>query len=312
MKSKIIMLVISFALIICCVSCARVESGEIAESGESMPTASDSQSTHDSDGYEPVTAVPQSASKMPDQSFLGVWYTDEYKTDDILIYEITANSVKFNTGAFKLFGFDATATETDGKLLFGYDNSIYGGLKGRLEFEENCVTVIYDDFGNFEDYNSINNVYKFTIKDSNSDYLVKQHNEVKTGVSVKPVDDKERIIGKYTWVSDSCDEALKAHPEYIPAITFNNDNTCEMLVNYIGGKTLLPGVYTIEDNKIFVEVDPSGTPVGGIIPNTDQPYMDDKYVFEIIDYDHLTFCPAEGSYYNDCYIVRNGDPFERQ
>ncbi len=128
----------------------------------------------------------------------------------------------------------------------------------------------------------------------------------------EPVDNKNQIIGKYTCVSDYCNENLKDRPDYLPAITFNNNDTCEMLVNYIGGSTLLPGVYTIEDNKIFVEVDPSGTPVGGIDKATDQPYMDDKYVFEIIDYDHLTFYPAEGSYYNDCYVVRSGDPFERQ
>ncbi len=129
------------------------------------------------------------------------------------------------------------------------------------------------------------------------------------------VDNTERIIGKYTWVSESCQKALKDNPEYLPAITFNNDDTCEMLVYYFGGSTLFSGIYMIDDNKIFVDLDleSEGSGFEGTIPNTDQPYMDDKYVFEIIDYDHITIGPAEGAYHNgNCYVVRSGDPFERQ
>ena len=113
-------------------------------------------------------------SIMPDQSYIGIWYMDDYRTDAILIYEITSDSIKFNTGIFRLFGFTAIAVECEGEFLFGYDNSLYGGLKGRLKFEENNVTVIYDSFGYFDDYNIGTNVYQFTTKDNHSNDIVNQ------------------------------------------------------------------------------------------------------------------------------------------
>lgn len=117
--------------------------------------------------------------KMPDQSFIGVWSTDELKTDQILIWEITEVSVKFNTGVSGLFGFDATAMVLDGEIVFGdgISPSYSGpeGLKGKLEFSENGVTVIYDDFGSIEDSEYYPSRYTFTIKDENSDAIVSQY-----------------------------------------------------------------------------------------------------------------------------------------
>lgn len=126
----------------------------------------------------------------------------------------------------------------------------------------------------------------------------------------EPVDNKNQIAGKYVCVSNYCMNI--SDPDYVPYIIFNGDGSCEMFVYYVGGVTLLPGTYMVEDNKIFVEVNPAGTPVDGI-DNSGRPYMDDKYVFEIIDYDHIIIGPAEGAYHNgSCYVARNGDPFVRK
>ncbi|MCI8331310.1 MAG: hypothetical protein HFE78_00565 [Clostridiales bacterium] len=254
------------------------------------------------EGETTSTNSSQPDSFIPDQSYVGEWYTDENPPDDLTIYEISSEFIKFETGLYRLFGFEAIAIQEDGEWKFGDGISPdYEGpsmLKGRLQFDENSVTVIYDDFGDFAQNNIQPNIYRFTIK----------NNDAK---DTEPIDDQNRIIGKYTCVSDYCNNNLKDYPEYLPYITFNDDGTCEMLVYYIGGSTLLPGTYMIEDNKIFVEVDPSGTPVDGI-DESGIPYMDDKYVFTITDYDHITIGSVEGAYFNGCYVAHNGDPFVRQ
>ncbi len=151
-----------------------VDSSEItsAESSETVPV-----------GPSEITSANtvEDIIKMPDQSFIGVWSTDEFKTDQILIYEITAVSVKFNTGVSGLFGFDATAMLSDDEIIFGDGVSPgYGGpdgLKGRLEFSENSITVIYDDLGSIEYSEYYPNRYTFTVKDENSDAIVSQYKE---------------------------------------------------------------------------------------------------------------------------------------
>ena len=125
----------------------------------------------------PVENTPQ----KPDQKFIGVWSTDEYKTDQILIYDLTEVSVKFNTGISGLFGFDATAMLMKGEFVFG-DGISPGysgpdGVRGKLRFSENSITVIYDDFGSIEYAEGYPNEYTFTIKDENSDAIVSQYKE---------------------------------------------------------------------------------------------------------------------------------------
>ena len=189
MKSKFSILVVLVLLfvILCCASCNRLINDDNSESDNSQTESKDFSST-ETDKPTPITTEPTDESNlptsiMPDQSYVGVWYTDENRTDEILIYEITDNSVKFNSGIYRLFGFTATAIESDGEIVFGDGVSPdYSGpdmIRGRLRFENDSVTVIYDNFGNFDYLDSWSNIYQFANKDDNSDNLVEQFKEAR-------------------------------------------------------------------------------------------------------------------------------------
>ena len=114
-----------------------------------------------------------------DERFIGVWSTDELKTNQILIFDITEDSLKFNSGINSFFGFDATAIIADGEIVFGDgispEYSGPDGVKGKLKFSNNSITVIYTDFGSLEYSEYYPNEYTFTIKDENSDEIVNQY-----------------------------------------------------------------------------------------------------------------------------------------
>jgi len=110
------------------------------------------------------------------------------------------------------------------------------------------------------------------------------------------------ILGKFVCAADYF-EAFIESPEYIPYITFEGDGICSLLIYYIGGKCIATGVYDIENEIIKVELDLRGTPVYG----TDEggfPYMDDKYVFEIISNNEIVI-------HGEFYAVMDGDAFVR-
>lgn len=172
---KILIGIVTIALILLYSCMSRPEEGLVSDSQKENITT---ESYVKSDEAVSVNSS-EDVIKMPDQSFIGVWSTDEFKTDQILIWEITEVSVKFNTGVSGLFGFDATAMVSDGEIVFG-DGVSPGysgpdGVKGKLEFSENSVTVIYDDFGSIEDSEYYPNMYTFTLKDENSDAIVSQY-----------------------------------------------------------------------------------------------------------------------------------------
>ena len=114
-----------------------------------------------------------------DERFIGVWSTDELKTNQILIFDITMDYLKFNSGINGYFGFDATAIILDGEIVFGDGVSPYysgpDGVKGKLKFSDNSITVIYTDFGSLEYSEFYPNEYTFTIRDENSDEIVNQY-----------------------------------------------------------------------------------------------------------------------------------------
>ena len=92
------------------------------------------------------------------------------------------------------------------------------------------------------------------------------------------------IIGKYICDNDyHKDEFFIENPESIPYITFNNDGSCKLLVNYLEGGCYMNGSYNIEDNQILVKLDFSGT----IFEGTGTEYMDDEHVFTIISNDKI-------------------------
>lgn len=115
----------------------------------------------------------------PYEKYIGVWSTDEDKTNQILIWEITEATVKFNGGVSGFFGFDATAMSLDGEFVFGDGISpAYSGpdgVKGRLSFSDDCITVIYESFGTLENPEFYPTEYKFTIREANSEEIISQY-----------------------------------------------------------------------------------------------------------------------------------------
>ena len=133
-------------------------------------------------GNAPSESVSDNAGEefsMPDQSFVGVWSTDEAKSNQIVIWEITEYSVKFNTGVQGLFGMDATGVISGGEIIFG-DGISPGysgpdGVKGKLKFIDGSVTVIYEDFGSLQDSEYYDKIYTFALRDENSDEIVSMY-----------------------------------------------------------------------------------------------------------------------------------------
>ena len=135
-RKNFIAIILSLILMLSCVSCSQPAKG----STDPLP----------SENTEPSTDTSPQNSIMPDQSYIGVWSTQD-ATEEIFIYEITPSAVKFDGGFYRTLSYQATAIECDGEIVFGDGRSPdYQGpsnLKGRLKFEDRCVTLIYDSFG---------------------------------------------------------------------------------------------------------------------------------------------------------------------
>ncbi len=99
-------------------------------------------------------------------------------------------------------------------------------------------------------------------------------------------------------------------PECIPALTLNDDGTMIFRVYYFGGVTDVLGTYKIEDNKIYIDCTMEGS---FFDDGTGYEYMDDKFMFEIVDDDTLTIHahPDDTGSFR-CYAVNAGDPFVRR
>ena len=182
---KVLIWITIIVLILLCSCDNKSEHGDASQSpNDNADIRSDATASANSSETSPMTLSETTSItsidivEMPDQSFIGVWATDESKTDEILIYEITENSVKFNTGVYRYFGFTATGILSDGEIVFGdgISSDYHGpyGIKGRLLFSENSITVIYDDFGDIDYPENWPNSYTFTVKDENSNAIVNQ------------------------------------------------------------------------------------------------------------------------------------------
>lgn len=139
-------------------------------------------------------------------------------------------------------------------------------------------------------------------------------NETQTPDSEEPVEDK--ISGTY-YCDAGCfiEPAFVRSPEYISCITFYENSYCIFHVYYIGGVCDVNGTYQIDENIINVELDLSGTPIGGadFHDGKEYPYADSRYVFEIIDNDHIVFGVVPDAYHKDgFYAIRDGYPFIRK
>ena len=127
--------------------------------------------------------------------------------------------------------------------------------------------------------------------------------ELSTSSSSKP---EFKILGQYVCDSDyHRDDFNVQHPESVPFITFRDDGNCSLYVNYLNGCEYVHGTYSIENDRIQVELDFHGTYFEGKIdPATGGPWMDNHYVFQIIDDNQIIID-------REFYTVNAGDTFVR-
>ena len=111
------------------------------------------------------------------------------------------------------------------------------------------------------------------------------------------------IIGEYICQGEIYDQFKDDAFEYIPAVRFYEDGNCMLRVYYIGGVDDVEGVYNVAGNEIHVQLDLEWTLFEGTVSDG-VPYMDDEYIFEITDEDHLVID-------RECYVVNAEDPFVR-
>lgn len=123
--------------------------------------------------------------------------------------------------------------------------------------------------------------------------------EASAGTSIKP---EYNIIGEYICQGEIYDQFKEEAYEYIPSINFYEDGSCRLRVYYIGGVSNVEGVYYIDENRIYVKVDLLYTNFQDSV--TGENYMDDEYVFTIIDEDYLVIDRG-------FYVVNAEDPFVR-
>jgi len=179
------------------------------------------------------------------------------------------------------------------------NNSSFGADSG-----ETSVQISQDETKITSDENSVST----GIEDTS----VTESNTSSTPADTEPIDDT--ISGIYYCSTDLFNAEYRSkYPGQNPYMSFDGDGNCVMLVGYGRGMCEVNGTYTIEEDKINVELDLTGTPFEGIDPASGNPYMDNKFIFEIVDSGHIIIGPADDSVYNgDCYAVRTGDSFIKE
>ncbi len=86
------------------------------------------------------------------------------------------------------------------------------------------------------------------------------------------------------------------NPEMVSRISFEEDGTCSVYVNYLQGGCFLPGEYNLFEKEIHIKIDASGTPVDG--------YVLEEYVLYIKDEDSLEIN-------KELYTIKANDPLTR-
>lgn len=120
------------------------------------------------------------------------------------------------------------------------------------------------------------------------------------------------ILGTFYCIGNFRQQCFIDAPEYISAITFNADGTIAFRVFYGGdGTYTVGGTYDVTDNMIRIKCDLTGSPFEGV-HDYGRIYMEDEFVFEIVDNDNLIFHDTENCEQEACYIIYDGDPFVRE
>ena len=100
--------------------------------------------------------------------------------------------------------------------------------------------------------------------------------------------------------------------EYIPALTLNEDGTMILRVFYIGGVADVSGTYEIDGDKIYIYCNLEESFFKGT-DTLGYPYMDDKFMFEVVDEDTLIFFghPDDTNGVR-AYTLEQGDVFKSE
>jgi hypothetical protein len=112
------------------------------------------------------------------------------------------------------------------------------------------------------------------------------------------------VLGEYTCSNDMYynSEFYITHPDAIPSITFYDDGSCKFIINYSEGICNVEGYYCIDEDYIYIGLELSNTIF--LDKETGEKYMDDQYVFTIVNSDTIVID-------KDCYAVYAGDSFVR-
>ena len=118
-----------------------------------------------------VTAIKISSSAVADspiinRSYIGTWYANKDKLDDLKIFKIDANTIEFEMSIFRLTAVYATAKINNNEIVFGENISPdYDGppLRGTLEFHKERISVTIRESGFV--FIEAGTVFDFSIKD---------------------------------------------------------------------------------------------------------------------------------------------------
>lgn len=150
-------------------------------------------------------------SVMPNENHIGSWSAEG---NNVVIREVTAETVKFSAGLLRLFGFEGTATLVDGVWKFTEDTAYYSEedkIKGRLEFTEDTVTIVYESDGRF-DYLYGERSESFTVRRYRVQSTVFVSGVIEPCAGIYTASYGNKILGHYDLTCVSSEESYSLTP----------------------------------------------------------------------------------------------------
>jgi len=95
---------------------------------------------------------------MPSQSYIGHWYTDNDRLDDLTIHEINS-TIKFELAIFRTLLTNGIAKIENDKIVFNTD----ANFSGTMQFNENSILITVDE-SDFE-YITAGTKWNFTVRE---------------------------------------------------------------------------------------------------------------------------------------------------
>mgnify|MGYP000111710680 FL=1 len=116
-----------------------------------------------SDSQKPATSEQSqtpTTTFMPDQSYVGRWYSDAIKTDSLDIFEIN-DKITFEMSKYRLDDFAGTAELKDNHIVFVGYNGSHQKITGILVFQDNQITLTITNSDAEYFYNGETFVFRF-------------------------------------------------------------------------------------------------------------------------------------------------------